>query len=100
MVDSRRTVTGSWVAVTANCNASPDTWVTLMAGMVVPCTPARNTGGPGWRSNRTAASAPAFAALVILTAGRQLPVGMRAIAPSNPPAGNAVQPVSDPTSSE
>src|SRR5918998_2615638 len=95
-----RTLTGLVVPVARACNASPSTCVTLIAGIVVFCTSDRNTGGPGCRSNRTAARAPALAALVILVATTQVPVGISAIAPAKDPAGKALQPVALPTSPE
>jgi hypothetical protein len=100
VVAPSRTGTGSAVPVTNACNASPAAWSTAIAGIVVPSTPDRNTGGPGCRSNRTTARAPAFAALVIFVATTHVPVGISAIASANPPAGNALQPVTEPTWAE
>src|SRR5688572_20337600 len=85
--EPRRTVTGSAWVVAKLCSASPAACVTLTAGIVVVSKPDGNTGGPGCRSNRTTALAPALAALFTLTVAVQVPNGISAIAPAKPPAG-------------
>ena len=100
VVEPRRTVTGSWLVVTKLCSASPAAWVTLIAGIAVPCDAGQEHRRAGLPLEQDRRLGTGVRRVGDLDRGRQVPVGMSAIAPSNPPAGNAEQPVTDPTWAE